>query len=108
MDLDKKIEEVTAAPSQPTVRINTLTVGCPYSITSAERVRTRYGPTVLLGIVCNSDLIQAKVYLPRRYSQTIKDSDIDGINMARVRLSVIYRGICTVTKAIMLEVEKQT
>jgi hypothetical protein len=107
MDLDKKFEEVTAA-SQPTIKIDTLTVGCRYSITSAERVRTRYGPTVLLGILCNSECIQGKVYLPRRYSQTIKDSDIDDINLVRVRLFLIYRGICTVTKAIMLEVEKDT
>jgi hypothetical protein len=66
MELDKKFADVTLDASNPLVRASTLNVGCRYAITGAERIITRYGPTVLLGIV-GDELRRAKVFLPRRY-----------------------------------------
>jgi hypothetical protein len=105
MELDKKFADVTSGVSNLLVRASALTVGCRYAITGAERVVTRYGPTVLLGIV-GDELGRAKFFLPRRYGGKFLDSDIEDINAGTVKLFLIYRGTCTASKAVLLAIEK--
>jgi hypothetical protein len=105
MELNQKFANVASATSNTIVWISTLSVGCRYTITSAERVTTRFGPTVLLGIIFN-ELQGVKVFLPKRYSAVFSDSDTEDINMSKVKLFLIYKGTCEMSRAILLDVEK--
>ena len=76
-----------------------------YPIVKAERVKTRYGETVLLSIrnpqnLIVKDLTPAlmKVFLPKRYAAVIKDADISSINDEQIHWNLIYRGLCEKTK----------
>jgi hypothetical protein len=80
-------------------------VGCRYAITGAERVFTRYGPTVLLGIV-GDELGRATLFIPRRYGGKFLDSNIEDLIAGTKKLFLIYRGTCTASKAILLAIEK--
>lgn len=70
----------------------------------AERVKTRFGQTVLLSII-RDDLQRVKVFLPRRYEEVISDLDKEDINMSRV-LFLINKGTSEMSIAILLGIEK--
>jgi len=76
-----------------------------YPIVKAERVKTRYGETVLLSTrdsqsLSVKDLTTAllKVFLPKRYAAVITDADISSINDEQICWNLIYRGLCEKTK----------
>lgn len=72
-----------------------------YEILSAERVTTKYGPSVLLTITIGpSDSVQ--VFLPTSYSNVNTDDDIAAINNRRVQLHLVYKRTCTHTHSYML------
>ena len=76
-----------------TIKIGSLQIDRPYPITYGERIDTRFGPAVLLSIRDSTFSIK-KVFLPRRYSEVITDDDIAGINSARTKIYLVYRGTC--------------
>ena len=101
MDL---ISRFGQAVSYRTVRIPNLDIGRRYEILSAERISTRYGPSVLLTITVGpSD--NARVFLPTRYTQVFTDADLADVNTGRLHLHLIYRGTCPQTHSYMLDLE---
>lgn len=98
MSLAKKFVE---ASSCHTVKIGSLDTGKPYPITQAQRVGTRFGPTVLLSIR-QSELGLKKLFLPRRYSEVITDEDIERFNQGK--LCLIYKGVCEQTNGFLLSI----
>ena len=90
MDLIRRFDN---AVSYRAVKILSLEIGRRYEIMLAERVTTRYGPSVLLTInLDTSDNV--RVFLPTRYSNVITDDDMIAINMRQVQLHLIYKGTC--------------
>ena len=94
------------------VHISTLKVDQSYPKVKAERVKTRYGETVLLSIrdpqnLSDRDLSPPllKVFLPKRYAAVITDADISSINYEQIRWNLIYRGSCEKTKTYVLAIE---
>ena len=94
------------------VHISTLKVNLSYPIVKAERVKTRYGETVLLSIrdpqnLSVRDLTPAllKVFLPKRYATVITDADISSINDEQIHWNLFYRGLCEKTKTYVLAIE---
>jgi len=74
MDLTKKFQEATSSYA---VNIRSLELGRQYSIIHAERVITKFGPTVLRSISSHNIV---KVYMPKHYSAVFSDEDIESIN----------------------------
>jgi hypothetical protein len=90
------------AVSYRTVKIPSLEIGRRYEIMLAERVTTRYGPSVLLTITLGtSDSV--RVFLPTRYTNVITDDDITAINTRQVLLYLVYKGACKNTHSYMLQ-----
>jgi len=94
------------------VHISTLKVDQSYPIVKAERVKTRYGETVLLSIrdpqnLSVRDLAPAlmKVFLPKRYATVITDADITSINEEQIRWNLISKGVCERTNTYVLAIE---
>ena len=94
------------------VHISTLKVDQSYPIVKAEKVKTRYGETVLLSIrdpqnLSVRDLSPAllKVFLPKRYSTVITDADITAINDEQIRWNLISKGVCERTNTYVLAIE---
>ena len=87
MDLIRRFDN---AVSYRAVKILSLEIGRRYEIMLAERVTTRYGPSVLLTInLGTSDTV--RVFLPTRYSNVITDDDMATINMRHVQLHLVYK-----------------
>jgi len=91
MDLTKNIQEVTSCN---TIKINSLEVDRKYPIVRAERIVTKFGPTILLSIR-DSPFNVIKVFMPKRYSSVFTDEDIGSINQ-KVSLNLIYKGTCII------------
>jgi hypothetical protein len=96
MSLAKKFVEASFCH---TVKIGSLDTGKPYPITQAERVCTRFGPTVLLTIR-ESELGLKKLFLPRRYGDVITDEDIERFKLGKLYL--IYKVVCGQTNGFLL------
>jgi hypothetical protein len=47
----------------------------------------------------------AQVFLPRRYSDVVTNTDIEQINSNAVFLHLVYRGVCSTMKAYLLAIE---
>jgi len=75
MALSQRVNDVTCV----NVHVSSLTVDRKYPIVKAERVRTRYGETILLSIRDSAQQL-FKVFLPKRYATVFKDEDITAIN----------------------------
>ena len=100
MSLAQKFLEASACI---TVKIGSLDTETPYPIQHAQRIGTRFGPTVLLSIR-DSEFTLKKVFLPRRYSEVVTDEDITRINSGRVKLYLIYSGVCAQTNGFLLSI----
>jgi hypothetical protein len=85
MDLTKKFQRVT---SYNTVNVSSLDVNRKYPIIHAERIVTKFGPTVLMTLADEPDRT-VKVFIPKRYGSEISDVDIADINSTKVSLYVI-------------------
>jgi hypothetical protein len=71
-----------------------------YPIVRANRISSKFGPTVLLTIR-DSESTTIQTFLPTRYSA----DDIDKINSHVFLLNLIYRGICEKSKSYLLSIE---
>jgi len=94
------------------VHISTLKVNLSYPIVKAERVKTRYGETVLLSIrdpqnLSVRDLTPAllKVFLPKRYATVITDADISSINDELMHWNLTSKGVCERPNTYVLAIE---
>jgi len=108
MALSQRFSDVTC----DVVHVSSLKVDKSYPIVKAERVKTRYGETVLLSIrdpqnLSVKDLTPAlmKVFLPIRYAAVITDADISSINDEQIHWNLIYRGLCEKKKTYVLALE---
>jgi hypothetical protein len=97
MSLAKKFLEASACH---TVKIESLDTEKPYPITHAQRVGTRFGPTI--PSIRESEFALKKAFLPGRYSEVVTDEDIDHFNKAKLYL--IYRGVCEQTNGFLLSI----
>jgi hypothetical protein len=102
MDLIRRFDN---AVLYKTVKILSLEIGRRYEILSAERVTTRYGPSVLLTITLGTSSSADSVpsVSTTRYTNVITDDDITAINMRQVLLYLVYKGTCTTTHSYMLQ-----
>jgi len=101
MDLTKRFEESTAYAS---VNVNTLETHKLYAIIRAKRIPTKYGLSVVLNLrIVETNMVQ--VFLPKRYSVVVSDSDIDAINSKAVSLHLVYKGVCESSKSYLLAIE---
>ena len=71
----------------------------------AERVNTRYGPSVLLAILENPTI--SEVFLPRRYGEVVSDEEIEDIKSQQVLLNLVYKGMCPKSNSYVLELQRQ-
>jgi hypothetical protein len=101
MDISKRFQEATSTQA---VRISSLENDRKYPIVHADRITTKFGPTVLFSIKDNPYNI-VKCFLPKRYSSVITDVDIDSINSKTVSLNLIYKGLCEKSKSYKLAIE---
>jgi hypothetical protein len=101
MNLQERFEAVTA---NKIMCVNTLTINIPYHIMYAEKIGTRFGPTVVLTLVTNAPE-STKVFLPRRYGTLFSFNEILSIQQGRVHLSLKYLGLCPKTKTFKLAIE---
>jgi hypothetical protein len=101
MDLRKKFEEVEACHY---MSVDSLQTDRPYSIIRAERIATRYGPSVVLSLLDSLDRV-IRVFIPKRFYSSFSDENIDQINSSSVNLRLIYKGTCVDTKAFKLAIQ---
>ena len=94
------------------VHVSTLKVDQAYPIVKADRVKTRYGETVLFSIrdtqnlsVRDASHALLKVFLPKRYASVITDADISSINDELMHWSLISKGVCPRTNTYVLAIE---
>jgi len=101
MDLAKKFEGIAC---EMTIYVTELNLNRKYRILRAKRLTTRYGPTGVLTIRdAGATLVQ--IFLPRRYSDVISDTDIEQINSNAVFLHLVFKGVCSTTKAYLLAID---
>jgi hypothetical protein len=101
MDLIRRFDN---AASHTTVKIPSLEMGRRYAILAAERVTTRYGPSILLTIALGtSSPDSVRVFLPTRYTDVITDEDITSKNTHQVQLNLVYKATCKSTHSYMLQ-----
>ena len=102
MELSKKFQMATSCH---VVNIDSLEVDRKYPIVKAERVTTRFGESILLCIQNSITLNLFKIFLPKRYAETFTDDDFNAINSEKVKLNLIYTGMCAQTKSFNLAIE---
>jgi hypothetical protein len=102
MDLDRKFQDVTSCHF---VRISSLEVDSKYLITRAERIVTKFWPTVLLSNR-NTSFHTVKVFIPKHYGSVFSDADIEDINTEKMSLHLVYKGICDKTILHILAIVK--
>ena len=88
----KKFEEAVAYQA---VRVSSLDVDRRYEIRSAEKVITKFGPSVALEMK-ESPVNIVKVFVPKRYSDCFSEDDIAHINNQRVKLYLVHKGTCSI------------
>jgi hypothetical protein len=79
------------------ITIDKLQVDVKNQILHAERINTRYGPSIVLTLRCPPDSLRNKVYLPRHYCVLFTDYDIIAINDRQILLHLVYKGTCRET-----------
>ena len=74
------------------IKINAMEMNTKYPI-RAERVTTKFGPTILLHIKETLYRI-VKIFISKRYSSVIPDENMEFINSQKASLNLIYKGTC--------------
>jgi len=75
-----------------------------YRIYQAKGLTTRFGPTVVLKIP-GEGAAPAQIFMRRGTSNVITDTDIEQINSNALFLHLVYKGVCSTTKANLLAIE---
>jgi hypothetical protein len=74
----------------------------PYPIERAEKIKTRYGETILLTLKESTETF-IKVFLPKRYGDLFTDDDIKSVNEKSVIRAFKYCG--TISNSFVLAIE---
>jgi hypothetical protein len=82
-----------------------LEINRKYPIVGAQRVVTKYGPTVLLCIK-DRPYNTIQVFIPKRYNTVFIEEDINSINEQNVLLHLVYKGMCDKSKSYILGIEE--
>lgn len=101
MDLPQRFRDMT---NSQVVTLASLQVGYKYRIRHVQRVKTRFGETVLAHLTDVSDAA-IKVYLPERYAAVFTDADLEDIARGRVTLHLVYNGRSATSSAHMISIE---
>jgi hypothetical protein len=102
MSLSQRFNDVTCGDI---VHISSLEVNHKYPVEKAEKIKTRYGETILLSIKDSSVQRLNKVFLPKCYALTFKDDDITAINEGLTVWNLVYKGQCPNTNSYLLAIE---
>jgi hypothetical protein len=100
MSLNQKSKE---AHSGLTISVSALRHDERYRVTHSKRIETRHGTRVVLTLL-EDDRVES-VFLPKRYGDAMEDSDITDINTRRLQYYLIYRGKCSVSSALLVDIE---
>jgi hypothetical protein len=95
MDLRRRIAELESCHY---LSVRSLEPDRTYSILRAERMQTKYGPTIVLTLVDSPERL-VRVFLPRRFYSVFTEDDNSIINTSKDKLSLICKGTCIDTKA---------
>jgi hypothetical protein len=87
------------------VHLNTLKIDKRFPITYAQRHGTQYGPTDLLTLRVEAHN-NVKVFMPKRYAEVFRDTDLETINGGNEHYHLLYRGTCSRTHSYILRLEK--
>jgi len=102
MALAQRFNEVTS----DITHISELEVYRSYCNERADKVKTRFGETILLGIRETPDKRLLKVFLPQRYVIVFKDDDLQAINEGTANWNLVSKGRCSKTNTHQLAVEE--
>jgi hypothetical protein len=97
----KTLVEATTTAS---VNISSLILKRLYPIVHANRINTKYGPTVLLSIR-DVDENVVDIFLPKRYANVVTDEDLENINSRSVYLNLVYKGLCESSNSYLLAID---
>jgi hypothetical protein len=101
MSLTQKFKE---ALSELSTSVSALRLDERYRVTHARRLETRHGTRVVLKLLEKDDRA-ASVFLPKRYGDAMTDGDLTDINTGRLQYHLIYRGKCSVSGALLVDIE---
>ena len=101
MTLAQRLNEVTTDITP----ISELVVDMKYPIEHADRIKTRFGDTVLLSIRNTASDRLHKVFFPQQYGAAFKDEDLQAINEGTVKMWLVSKGKCPKTNACQLAIE---
>jgi hypothetical protein len=88
------------------VSVGTLDVDCAYPILFAERVTTKYGPSIVITLGA-TQLEAFKVFLPTRYINLFKDEDIYDINHQKGMFNFTFKGRCVTNRSYIIDLRRQ-
>jgi hypothetical protein len=91
--------------STQAINIGSLDKETPYPVVRAERMKTKYGDSILLTIKMSPGKV-ASIFLPKRFTPVFSDADIDSINNGRVKVNIVYQGTCEKTNAHLLSLRE--
>jgi hypothetical protein len=104
VDLVRKFDEEATCDLIP---IDKLQVDVQHTILRAERVYSRYEPSIVLTLR-GPESRRYRVYLPRRYCDLITDEDIKDINDRKNVFALVYKGTCRSTNQHLLRLVQET
>jgi hypothetical protein len=85
-----------------TVSITTLHKVASYPVVGVRRTSTKCGVRIVMALN-EVDRGNLAVFLPKRYSDLIEDSDIEAINTNQTQYYLTYSGTSPSSKAIILQ-----
>ena len=88
MDLTTRFAKVASGNIAP---IDTLEVGRRYLVTHAQRQKTQYGPAILVTLQIDPTN-NVGVFLPKRFTDVFRHSDIELINNSTRAYHLVYHG----------------
>jgi len=100
MDLPSKFRTITSGTLSD---IYALIIDHEYSFVRAERLHS--AGMLYLRDIRNFDKSYFLYRLPKRYVDVFSDGDTENINLDKVWLYLIYKGICTFTNSVILDIE---
>ena len=99
MSLVQHFNEVT---TQTTTKLSELAPNIKYKVLRAKKLQTKYGESVTLCLKLADDKT-AWVFIPKRYICVFNDTEIENINQGHTTVCLEYKGVCSKTKAFLLE-----
>jgi hypothetical protein len=86
------------------VSITTLHKDAPYPVVGVRLTNTKYVVRVVM-VLNEVDRGNVEVFLPKRYSDLIEDSDMEAINTNQTQYYLTYKGRSPSSKAIISQLD---